>query len=325
MKKTVAPSLIAMALAAAGVSANVQALDWYVGAGAGYAEYSDIERYDSGLDGDGEALSLFTGYNANEHLGVELGFNYFGEDLDTKAINLSAIGRLPLSERVGLFGELGTLAWDTGAASLKSGKSTISEKGFSPIYGIGATYRASDLVDLQARYRRIEDIGKASTNGFNTDVNNFMLELVLHPNRGESTPPPVAPVAQQPAQETTYETRTVTADGSIYFGFDKSELSGDSRATLDEVALFAQDNPDYQVELAGYADRLGSAEYNRKLSERRALSAKDYLVERGVAAQNIQTAWYGSELAEGQTEAERQRDRRVDAKAQATIEVEIIE
>ncbi|MBO1520663.1 OmpA family protein [Oceanisphaera pacifica] len=315
MKKTVAPSLIAITLAAAGVSANVQALDWYVGAGAGYAEFSDIERNASGLDGNGEALSLFTGYNANEHLGVELGFNYFGEDLDTKALNLSAIGRLPLSERVGLFGELGTLGWDTSAGS--------GEKGFSPIFGAGATYRASDLVDVQARYRRIEDIGKYSTNGFNTDVNNFMLELVLHPNRGESAPA-VVPVVAQPT-EVTYETRTVTADGSIYFGFDKSDLSADSRATLDEVALFAQDNPDYQVELAGYADRLGNAEYNRKLSERRALAAKDYLVERGVAAQNIQTAWYGSELADGQTAAERQRDRRVDAKAQATIEVEIIE
>lgn len=316
MKKTVAPSLIALAIAATGISTSVQAIDWYLGAGAGYAEFSDVERHGSGLDGNGEAVSLFSGVNANEHLGVEFGFNYFGQDLDTRALNLSAIGRLPLSERVGLFGEIGTLAWDTQAGS--------GDKGFSPIFGAGVAYKVSDLVDVQARYRRIEDIGSYSDNGFNTDVNNFMLELVLHPNRGESTPPPVAPVVQQ-APETTYETRTVTADGSIYFGFDKSDLSADSRATLDEVARFSQENPSHQVELAGYADRLGSAEYNRKLSERRALAAKGYLVERGVAAQNIQTAWYGSELAEGQTEAERQRDRRVDAKAQATIEVEIIE
>ena len=316
MKKTVAPTLIALAIAAAGMSATVQA-DWYLGAGAGYADSSDIERNDTGLDGDGEAISLFTGYNFNDVFGLEMGLNHFGQDLDTRALNLSAIGRLPLSERMSLFAELGALGYDVKAGG--------GDKGVAPLYGAGLTYRASDLVDLQARYRRIEDMGDINKNGFETDVNNYMLEVVLHPNRGNSTPPPVAPVVQQPQAETTYETRSVTADGSIYFGFDKSDLSGESRATLDEVARFSQENPDYQVELAGYADRLGTAEYNRKLSERRALAAKDYLVQRGVAAQNIQTAWYGSELAEGQTEDERQRDRRVDAKAQATIEVEIAE
>ncbi|GGB39447.1 membrane protein [Oceanisphaera marina] len=317
MKKTVAPSLIAMAIAAAGISTTVQANDWYLGGGAGYAHHEDIDKKNSDLNDESQALNAFAGYNFNDYFGAELGFNYFGKSADTKALNLSAIGRLPLSERVSLFGELGALGWDTDAGA--------GDDGVSPLAGLGLTYRASDLVDVQARYRRIEDMGDLAKNGFETDVNNFMLELVLHPNRGDATPPPVAPVVQQPAPEVTYETRTVTADGSIYFAFDKSDLSADSRATLDEVARFSQENPDYQVELAGYADRLGSAEYNRKLSERRALAAKDYLVQRGVAAQNIQTAWYGSELAEGVTEEERQFDRRVDAKAQATIQVEIIE
>ncbi|MBU3823399.1 MAG: OmpA family protein [Candidatus Oceanisphaera merdipullorum] len=316
MKKTVAPTLIALAIAAAGMSATAQA-DWYLGAGAGYADSSDIERNNTGLQGDGYAISAFTGYNFSDYFGAELGVNRFGQDVDTNALNLSVIGRMPLSERVSLFGELGALAYDV--------KPGAGDHDVAPIYGAGMTYRASDLVDVQARYRRVEDMGDVSKNGFETDVNNYMLELVLHPGRGATTPPPVAAVVQQPQAEITYETRSVTADGSIYFAFDKSDLSGESRATLDEVARFSQENPDYQVELAGYADRLGTAEYNRKLSERRALAAKDYLVQRGVAAQNIQTAWYGSELAEGITEEERQRDRRVDAKAQATIEVEIVE
>ncbi|WP_375057783.1 OmpA family protein [Zobellella sp. DQSA1] len=317
MKKTVAPSLIAIALATAGVSAGVQANDWYLGAGAGYAHYEDLKRDVPGASNDREAISVFTGYNFNQYFGAEFGFNHFSGTVDTQALNLSAIGRLPLGNQFSVFGELGALGWDSDRGEGK--------RGVSPLAGLGATYRASDLVDVQLRYRRIEDMGRVAQNGFETDVNNVMLELVLHPNRGTPAPAPVAPVAPQPAPEVTYETRTVTADGSIYFAFDKSDLSAESRATLDEVARFAQQNPDYQVELAGYADRLGTAEYNRRLSERRAMAAKDYLVQRGVAAQNIQTAWYGSELAEGVTDAERQRDRRVDAKAQATIQVEIIE
>lgn len=322
MKKTVAPSLIALAIAAAGIT-SVQANDWYLGAGAGYAHYEDIDRENSAFKKDGQALSGFAGYNFNESFGGEFGYSYFGKSAKTMGLNLSAIGRMPLSERLSLFGELGAFGWKAKGKDI-GGESYDNGTGISPLLGAGATYRASDLVDVQLRYRRIEDMGKKSKNGFETDVNNVMLELVFHPNRGV-TAPPVAPVAAQPAPETTYETRTVTADGSIYFAFDKSDLSGDSRATLDEVAAFAHDNPDYQVELAGYADRLGSAEYNQKLSERRALAAKDYLVQQGVAADNIQTAWYGSELAEGVTEAERQRDRRVDAQAQSTIEVEIVE
>ena len=321
MKKTVAPSLIALAIAAAGISAaHAQSDDMYIGIGAGYAHYEDINKQNPEFDDkNGTALNLFTGYNFNENFGAEMGFNFFRDDAKTNSLNLSAIGRMPLSERFGLFGELGVLGYE-----VKGQKGFIDDTGLSPLLGVGATYRASDLLDLQLRYRRIEDMGDKYKNGFETDVNNVMLELVFHPNRGV-TAPPVAPVAAQPAPETTYETRTVTADGSIYFAFDKSDLSGDSRATLDEVAAFAHDNPDYQVELAGYADRLGSAEYNQKLSERRALAAKDYLIQQGVAADNIQTAWYGSELAEGVTEAERQRDRRVDAQAQSTIEVEIVE
>lgn len=318
MKKTVAPSLIAIALATAGVSAGVQANDWYLGGGAGLSNFEDIQDSLPAVKDETLSINAFSGYNFNEHFGAELGYTLFnGGATRAHGINLSAIGRLPLNEQFSVFGEAGAMGWKAMRA--------VNDEGISPMAGIGLTYRASDLVDVQARYRRIEDIGDMGNNGYESDVNNFMLELVLHPNRGATAPAPAAPVAPQPQPEVTYETRTVTADGSIYFAFDKSDLSPESRATLDEVARFAQENPDYQVELAGYADRLGSAEYNRRLSERRAMAAKDYLIQRGVAAQNIQTAWYGSELAEGVTEAERQRDRRVDAKAQATIQVEIIE
>ncbi|GAA3525836.1 OmpA family protein [Zobellella aerophila] len=315
MKKTVAPSLIAVALATAGVATHVQANDWYLGAGAGYAQYEDIKRDQPDADNDEAAVSMFGGYNFNQYVGAELGVNRYRGAVDTNALNLSAIGRLPLSQRVSLFGELGALGWDSDAQA--------GDDGVAPLAGLGLTYQVSDLVDVQARYRRIEDLGDLQNNGFETDVNNLMLELVLHPNRGDTAPPPVAPVAPQPQAETTYETRTVTADAAIYFGFDKSDLSAESRATLDEVARFTQDNPEYQVELAGYADRIGSAEYNRDLSMRRAMAAREYLMQRGVAGENIQTAWYGNELAQGVTDAERQLDRRVDAKAQATIQVEM--
>lgn len=316
MKKTVAPTVLAVALAA-GLSTNVMANDWYIGGGAGLANFEDIQDNLPAVKDETGSINAFAGYNFNQYFGAEAGYTLFnGGATRTHNANISAIGRYPLSPKLSVFGEAGAWGWRSVRA--------INHDGISPMAGLGVTYQVTDLVDVQARYRRIENVGDLADNGYESDVNNFMVEFVLHPNRRKATPAP-APVAPQPQPEVTYETRTVTADGSVYFAFDSSALSADSRATLDEVAAFAAQNPDYQIELAGYADRLGSAEYNRKLSERRALAAKEYLVNQGVAAQNIQTAWYGEELAQGVTDAERQRDRRVDAKGQASIQVEIVE
>lgn len=317
MKKTVAPTMLAMALAA-GMSSSVMANDWYLGGGAGLANFEDIQDHLPAVKDETGAINAFGGYNFNQYFGTELGYTLFnGGATRTHNISLSAIGRLALNEKLSVFGEAGAWGWRSVRA--------INHEGVSPMAGLGITYQVTDLVDVQARYRRIENVGDMADNGYESDVNNVMVEFVLHPNRRKAEAPVVAPVAPQPQPEVTYETRTVTADGSVYFAFDSSALSADSRATLDEVAGFAAQNPNYQIELAGYADRLGKAEYNRKLSERRALAAKDYLVKRGVAAENIQTAWYGSELAQGVSAEERQRDRRVDAKGQASIQVEIVE
>lgn len=79
----------------------------------------------------------------------------------------------------------------------------------------------------------------------------------------------------------------------IHFDFDKSDLRDDARAALDAKIPVLTANPDVSIRVAGHTDERGSVEYNIALGQRRAASAKRYLVERGVAANRIETVSFG--------------------------------
>ena len=86
----------------------------------------------------------------------------------------------------------------------------------------------------------------------------------------------------------------------IYFDFDKSNIRQDAAQELDKlVDLMVNEYPELVIEIGSHTDRRGSAEYNRRLAERRAQATRDYLVEKGVAAERIVTyKGYGEEQPE---------------------------
>ena len=65
----------------------------------------------------------------------------------------------------------------------------------------------------------------------------------------------------------------------IVFEFDRSDILGGSERTLEAIGTVLERNPDLRVEIGGHTDSIGSEEYNQGLSERRAASVRDYLVE----------------------------------------------
>src|SRR5579885_299189 len=84
-----------------------------------------------------------------------------------------------------------------------------------------------------------------------------------------------------------------------YFDYDKSDIRDDARQALTRDAdllkrIFQQD-PAFNVVIEGHCDERGSAEYNLGLGDRRATSAKDFLVQLGVPADRIRTISYGKE------------------------------
>lgn len=107
----------------------------------------------------------------------------------------------------------------------------------------------------------------------------------------------------------------VRLDGDAFFDFDKSDLRPDAVAALDD--LLAKLNGAARVSritVTGHTDSVGSVAYNQALSERRAASAKAYLVSRGVPADQIDTRGAGEldPSFPNDTPANRQKNRRVD-------------
>ena len=109
---------------------------------------------------------------------------------------------------------------------------------------------------------------------------------------------------------------------SIFFDYDKSNLRNASVSELDKLYRLLTQNPSYTTELSAHTDAHGSDDYNVALSQRRAKSAREYLISRGIAPERIQTSTFGekspiakNELQGGRDTAQgRQYNRRVELK-----------
>ena len=80
---------------------------------------------------------------------------------------------------------------------------------------------------------------------------------------------------------------------NIFFDFDRSNLRSKSQSDLDDLVTLLQNNPDYKVELSAHTDAHGSLAYNTALSKRRANTAKDYLLTKGISSKRIITSEFG--------------------------------
>jgi len=112
-----------------------------------------------------------------------------------------------------------------------------------------------------------------------------------------STPAPTS-VAQEPIVKDESLTETTTAVSpfeTIYFDLDSYVLRQDARDALDNNAQWLLKKSTSTVRLEGNCDERGSDEYNLALGNRRALAAKEYMVNRGIAADRVTTASRGEE------------------------------
>lgn len=96
-------------------------------------------------------------------------------------------------------------------------------------------------------------------------------------------------------KEEMQKAREAFVNEKIHFAFDKSVLTAEAREILRSKAAWLRNNPDSQVVIEGHCDERGTAEYNLALGDRRANSAKDYLVDMGIEASRLETISYGEE------------------------------
>jgi len=98
----------------------------------------------------------------------------------------------------------------------------------------------------------------------------------------------------------------------IHFEFDSAVLTQDAQELLKTKAEWLQNNPSAKSTVEGHCDDRGTLEYNLALGERRAASAKSFLVDLGIAASRLITISYGEErpIDPGQNEAAWAKNRR---------------
>ena len=89
------------------------------------------------------------------------------------------------------------------------------------------------------------------------------------------------------------EDEKVVVFGDTHFEFAESSLSNEAKNELDKDVQGLKDNPKINVRMAGYTSAIGTEEVNQKLSEQRANSVRNYLIEKGIAPERITIIGYG--------------------------------
>lgn len=263
----------------------------------------DEDTHDTGY-------KLFGGYQFGPFFALEGGYFDLGRfgfkattvpvgtltgDIRLQGLNLDAIGRVPFTEKFSAFGRAGLTYVDTadqfrgtGAVTVADPSPSKREGGFK--YGVGLQYELTPTMALRAeaeRYRVNDAVGNLG------DVDLVSVGLILRfgskpQEPAAAAPAPVAVAAQPepvaaPAPVTppprVLKRVVIAVDND--FDFDKVSLSASGKRTLDGFARDLRGLNYERITVIGNTDRFGTESYNMKLSERRAVSVRDYLVLSG--------------------------------------------
>ena len=128
--------------------------------------------------------------------------------------------------------------------------------------------------------------------------------------------PPPAPVPKPVIIEKGRQTLNVE------FDFDKSTIKKGYYQDIDNLVRVMKQYPDLKVVIEGHTDSVGTAAYNKKLSQERADAVTNYMVEGGIDANRLKAQGFGEDkpIASNKTKEGRQQNRRVEAAVDYLIE-----
>jgi peptidoglycan-associated lipoprotein len=127
----------------------------------------------------------------------------------------------------------------------------------------------------------------------------------------EPTPPPTTePSGPTPGSRADFVAQA--GSDTVHFATDSSDIDSEAQSILTKQAAWLQKFPNVRVTIEGHCDERGTREYNLALGDRRANSAKNFLVNAGVAASRISVISYGKErpIATGSDEEAWAQNRR---------------
>ena len=207
----------------------------------------------------------------------------------------------------------------------KSG-TTITEMGRTGFgyQGIaGVAYKLTDQLAIKGEYRYLattetslpDDGGSIGAGTAKMTYQSHAVLLGFIYRFGSAPQPmPVAaaaaaapPPAPEPAPAPAPAPAAAVHSFLVFFDFDKSDISGDARQTLEQAVAAAKSQGATRINLTGHTDTVGSAAYNMKLSIRRAEAVKKVLVDLGVPADEISVVGKGKTEPAGADSGRRAR------------------
>ena len=263
------------------------------------------------------AYRLFGGYQLNRNIAIEGGYFNLGKftyaakspsgtlngKYEVEGLHLDLVGTAPMTDKFALLGRIGIQYANTrdsfnGTAVGAGVNNNPSERETNLKVGVGMQYAFTPNVLLRGeaeRYRLKDGVGNHG------DVNVFSMSLVFPFGRKSPekmttvapayiAPAPV-PMAAAPAPVVVAAVtpppppppapvmpKRVQFSADSLFSFDQAGVRPDGRAALDTFSQELKGSSYSQVRVEGNTDRLGTSEYNQKLSLQRAEAVKQYLV-----------------------------------------------
>ncbi|MBB1363730.1 outer membrane beta-barrel protein [Shewanella sp. SR44-4] len=267
-------------------------------------------------------------------------------DVGATGVSLGLVGFYPLADKWSLSSEIGTYSYLLENQQTVNGQK-LSDSGVGLFAGAGVGYNFTDNLKLEAKYRRYENLDADALNNLKMESNYWGLALSYR--FGTITPAPVAaPVVVAPVVValgdddkdgvtnnidkcpdtpsthkvdatgcSVYENVTTKYDlGGILFANDSAEIRAGSFADLEKLADHLTKYPQHTVSVQGHASNVGKAEYNMKLSERRAISVASALNKKyGISMSRINSVGYGvtKPVMQGSSAEANRVNRRIEA------------
>ncbi|WP_159651471.1 OmpA family protein [Vibrio atypicus] len=311
MKKLAAVISASLLLASAPSMAEL-----YVGAKAGKSWLDDAcTSATVDCDTDSSTLGAFVGYEMWDFLSIEAGYDYLGrfdgEGLDNdkvEAYTLAPKVNLPITDAISIYGKFGGAFVNYG-----------SKEDYSYLGAAGVEFDSNENVAVRLEYQTITDanndlvraMGNSATLGvvykFGSNEEAVTETIVEEEMVEEVVETPAEPVVVTK----TFETQQL---GTGSFKLNSTELNQESAAQLDELVDFLNTYPQANVEVIGYTDTSGAAQYNQVVSEKRAQSVAATLEEKGIDASRITAKGEGENnpIASNETREGREKNRRVE-------------
>ncbi|MDG5977785.1 OmpA/MotB [Hydrogenophaga taeniospiralis CCUG 15921] len=256
------------------------------------------------------AFKVFGGYQFNRSIAIEGGYFDLGKSRFTtntapsgtlsgetrvQGLNLDVVGTIPLTERFSALARVGAQhAWSedrfsgTGAGSGISSRSKHNDTNYK--VGLGVQYAMSSSVWIRGELERYR---LKNATGHRTNADVVSVSLVFPFGRAPVAQVAAAPVYVAPAPmpepvaaapmpaPVAPAPQRVSFSADTLFGFDKATVRPEGKAELDRFSDQLGGTSYQSISVEGHTDRLGSTGYNQTLSDERAASVRNYLVNSG--------------------------------------------